>query len=137
MTAYRKALRDAAEDALSAALPSWHLALSWAHNLDTDALPMLAVMVSGEQSAAGSSDRLRRDVSLVVVLRREGGDDLDDILDAAAAQVEAAVGPAVAGVGAVLTSELSETRIQIAGEGARRVGQVELRWSCIVFTDLA
>ena len=136
MTAHRKMLRDAARAALAAALPGWRLPRSLAHALDTEALPVAIVTVPGETSGGGAQDMLRRDVSVSVILRIEGGDEIEDVLDGHAALVESAVGPALDGTPVAMVTELAETRIQLAGDGARRIGQVELRWTCIVNTNL-
>lgn len=132
---HRKALRDAARAAMAGAarFAGWTAPRSWSQALDLDAMPMWAVTVAEEQSAWGDKDSLRRDVTVTVTMRRAGADTLEDILDEDAAAAEAAVWPALDA--AAMTSALTETRTQFAGEGARRIGQLDLRFTCVVFTE--
>ena len=132
---HRPALRAAARAAMAQvpAFTGWTAPRSWSQALDLDALPMWAVTVADEQSAFAAKDTLRRDVQVTVTLRRAGGDAIEDALDADAALIEAAVWPALAA--ASLQAVLAESRQQIAGEGAKRIGQLDLRFSCVVFTE--
>lgn len=136
MSQHRRAMRNAARAALAGALPGRVAPRSWAQGLDGEALPLVAVLTQGGPVTRGAKDMLRREETLLVVLRRAGDDGLEDALDDDAIAAEAAVRTALDALAEVMDAELAEIRIQIAGEGGRRIGQVEQRWTCIVMTNL-
>jgi hypothetical protein len=133
---HRKDLRDAASAALrvAARFAGATEMPSWVQSVDAATLPAWSVMTAREQSQAAAKDLLDRRVELVVTVKRPGADGLDDEMDLDAEEIEAAL----AGVlePHCLHAELSETRLAMSGEGAQRVGQLTLRWTCVVHTDI-
>lgn len=99
---------------------------AWSSELDADALPILAVMTPSEtkgDAARGSSERI---ISLQVLLRRLGGDDIEDILDHDSTVLEAAV------LASLRThnwgAELQATDVSIDQAGDQRVGSLDMKF---------
>lgn len=129
---HRKALRDAARAALQTALPDFTEMPVAQLAVNTSKLPAWAMGTPREVSAAASKEDLDRQVTLMVVVKREG-DDLEDLLDEDAATIEEAVIPALLPV--CRHAELSETLTDQTRDGGRPVGQIVLRISCWVSTE--
>lgn len=99
---------------------------AWASSVDIDTLPVLAVMTPSDtkgDSARGSSERL---VTLQLLIRRAGGEDIEDILDQDSAQLEAAVLDALRTYG--WGGDLQGTEISIDHSGERRVGSLDMKF---------
>lgn len=106
---------------------------SWARTIDADLCPVFAVTTPREQVVRPAVDQSDRSVSLVFGLRRTGGDELEDTLDADSAAAEAAILPVLDGY---LDAQLVETRIEVNQEnGAIRVGTLLMEFRAVVATD--
>ena len=100
--------------------------------IDIDQLPEITVLTPREQvqrTAVGMVDRI---IDVVVVVRRKGGDTLDDDLDNESDDIEAAVLPVLAGHGD--EEEVVEVSTQFDVKGSTRVGQLELRFRLVRYT---
>lgn len=125
---YRGQIRTATRLALEhcphfAGIP---MILAWSTSLDVDSLPVLAVMTPSEtkgDAARGSSERI---VTLQVMLRRLGGDDIEDSLDLDSSVLEGAV------LDALRTqnwgAELQATEVSIDQAGIGRVGSLDMKF---------
>lgn len=127
MTHFRTTLRVAVRDGLAAApaLSGFTVLRAWGQNIDADALPALGVFIPRELVAVSDVSQQLRVPEIVVQVRRAGGDDLEDLLDADAAAIEPVVEAILAAAG---TGEhgLASTDIDISGEGKARVGKMNL-----------
>lgn len=135
MTA-RKVVRDAARTALAAApeFANYTLKLSWAHGVDTSDLPAWGVMTPDEQVTPETQASQRRAIDLTVVVKRPGGDDLDDLMDADAVVIERVV-PAAVMASTARYSETARISSRISAEGAKRIGTLMVTFRCEAETD--
>ncbi len=137
---HRKALRDAARTAMEAApyFAGWESIRQWSQVTDADSLPAFTVATPQERSASAAKDTLQRSVELTVSMKREGGADLEDLMDEDAMAAEIVVMAAVAALQPLtFYAEPSSTRTQVAGDGRRRIGSIDVVITCQVMTDLA
>lgn len=136
MAHHRTDLRQAAVLALAddARIGRYTFVKAWVMAADDQMQPVWTVATPREQSGSAAKDTLSRVVSLVVALKRSGGEDIEDDLDLDAAAIEAAVWPAIEPL--CLHAELDQTDTKLAGEGSRREGSVEVRFACTVMTDM-
>ncbi|MFD1913802.1 hypothetical protein [Halodurantibacterium flavum] len=122
----RREIRTRARDALREAprFRRFTFLNAWAQNIDARSLPAIAVATPVERSRLVSHGTVERVTTLVVVVKRLGQDGLEDELD----EDEAAIGDAL--TGALLTVlrliELREVQVSVNGEGAQRVGTLQL-----------
>ncbi|UWQ59964.1 hypothetical protein K3722_07490 [Leisingera caerulea] len=108
--------------------------VSWAQSVDAETLPVLGVFTPRERSRKASSTDVLRDTDVAVQLRRAGGDELEDLLDDDSALIEALVLPVLAAHGAG-DHQLELTDIEISGEGARRIGKLNMTFRAARFTS--
>ncbi|MBT9386981.1 hypothetical protein KM176_24490 [Pseudooceanicola sp. CBS1P-1] len=123
MTHYRSTFRAQAKAALEAsgALAGVTLLSAWAEQIDAATLPVMGVATPSERSSRSShGGTLEKGTLLQVVLKRQGGSDLEDQLDTDTAAIEAAVSGALNGAG--VQCLLEEVTTIVNGEGARRIG---------------
>lgn len=99
---------------------------AWASSIDAEALPVLAVMTPGETKDGAARGASERRVTLQILVRRAGGEDIEDALDLDSAQIEATVLAALQteGVG----GELQATEISIDHAGERRIGSLDMQF---------
>lgn len=101
-----------------------------------DELPCLIVYSSHEQTSPGSLDGLQsRTLQLIVDAYARACLDLEDELDGICAEVESAVvqdGPLS---GLVKWIRLSETSIQLGGEGDSAMGMARMRFTVNYYTE--
>lgn len=135
MANHRTDLRNAAWNALRVAVRMRDMVFikAWAQGIDEETLPAWTVATPREQSGAAAKDTLRRDVMLSVIVKRTGGDDIEDQLDLDSAAIEAAVLPVILPL--CLHAEIDQTDMKMQGQGERRVGVVEVRFACTLMTD--
>lgn len=126
---YRRAYRDAAVAALGAApelIGFTHLS-AWAQNIDEATLPAFGVATPRETKAREAHDTSVRATVLTVALKRAGGDDLEDLLDADSVVVERAV------IGSIETNDrecaLTDTSVEIDGGASRRIGTIIMNFT--------
>lgn len=109
---------------------------AWAQSIEADALPAFTVSTLSERSQKVSKEGdLRRQIGLAVVIKTLGHDTIEDELDDVADNIEAAVDAAVLALPETTACELSETRIDMSGEGKARAATLVLTWRVTVTTD--
>lgn len=104
-------------------------------DIDIEQLPEIMVLTPREQVARVAVDQVDRTIDVMVIIRRKGGDDLDDNLDNESDDIEAAVLPVLAGHGD--DEELVEVTTQFDVTGSVRVGQLEMRFRLVRYTSEA
>jgi len=119
---YRSGYRAAAIAALkSAPLTRGATVLSaWAGSIDVETLPVMGVVTPQERSTPSTHGSFERVTMMQVVLKRTGGDDLEDVLDADAAEIEPVIMMAV-GSGDVQCL-LEDLSIVVNAEGGQKIG---------------
>ena len=98
---------------------------AWAQKIDPEELPVFGVATPRETKDLDSQDNSTRSTQVIVVLKRLGGDDLEDVLDLDSEAVERIV------LTALLTDPermvtLTDTEVTIDGSGAQRVGTLQM-----------
>ena len=126
MSHYRKDLRDAAKAAIAghAALSGYNVFSAWSQNIDAGSLPAFGVATPREDKTLDGLDASERNITLIVVFKRKGGDDLEDVLDDDSIEAEIALLPALAAI--IDATDLTGTEIRIDGDGASRVGTLTM-----------
>lgn len=132
---YRRTLRLAARSALAAApaLAGFTSMSAWAQNIDAHLLPVFGVATPRETAGRDSHDTSRREVSVMVVLKRLGDDGLEDTLDDDADVVEPLINAALRS--AERDCEMRDLSITVSGDGARRVGTLQMTFTVTLWTD--
>ncbi|WP_243612931.1 hypothetical protein [Shimia aestuarii] len=129
MTHFRGRLRAAIRSALEAESASFGgltVLKSWGQDVDDKALPAAGVFTPSEPSRLSSTDDLYRETVLVIQLKREGGDDLEDLLDDDSDRIDGIViGVLAEFPGEIIDSfHLANTTLEIEGAGAKRIGKL-------------
>lgn len=93
MPHYRSTFRAAARAALAAhpRFSSVNVLRVWPGSVDAATLPVLGILTPNEPSARDTQRSVTRRTLLQVALRREGGDDIEDVLDEDSALIEALI----------------------------------------------
>lgn len=111
----------------------WTAAWAWSQTLDADQLPIYAVATPQERREPDAHEVARCDLTLVVILKRLGGEDIEDLLDEAGDAAESAV------IAAIRTPhvqcELSNTGVKIDGSGGQRVGTLDLTFGVTYWVE--
>jgi hypothetical protein len=106
---------------------------AWAQNIDANALPAVGIATPSEQRAALSQETDQATITAVVVIKRRGGDDLEDDLDDDA---EALIPAIEAGLKTTTRDcALTTSAVDINGAGSPRVGTLTLTFQMITFAD--
>ncbi len=141
MTTARK---DARTDAYSAlqdivaatpALDGVTILSAWRQDLDSKSLPAIGIATPSERHERLSQDGTEARIALVVVLKRAGGDSLEDALDDDA---EALIDPLIAAL--IRTDRdvmLSSSATDISGAGSPRIGTLTLTFDIVYWRDRA
>ena len=121
---WRSDYREVARDALEAAprFSGIPIERSWAGNIDDDSLPILGVVTASEGVQPGSSGQFQRSTLLQVVIKRKGGEEIEDTLDDDAEAIEAAVFAALMTPGTQCFP--ADISFAINGSGRMRTGTV-------------
>jgi hypothetical protein len=93
---------------------------AWAGNISAESLPVLGVVTPQERIADGTLDCFQRAALLQIVVKRLGGDDLEDVLDLDADAIEVAVLAGFRAQGLHCMPE--EVTMTLNGEGEQKVG---------------
>jgi len=125
----RVLLRQQARTALQAApvLLGYTEFWAWSQSVDGKALPGWAVATPREVRERVAQDQAQDSLTLAVIVKRTGGDDLEDLMDADADRIETALVPAMRS--AARDCELATTDMRLDGEGARRVATLTLTFT--------
>ena len=93
---------------------------AWSGNISAESLPVIGVVTPQERASFLTLDAFERSTLLQVVVKRLGGDELEDQLDDDADAIEDCVGSAIREAGfPILPEDLS---IVINGDGEQRIG---------------
>ena len=99
---------------------------AWAENIDIATLPVIGVVTPSESVGIPARGQSERGTLLQVVLKRRGGEDLEEQLDEDAEAIEACV------VSALRSNQIQcipeELSLPIAGDGQMRVGTVVINF---------
>jgi len=128
-------LRTAVRAVLTAALPDVTVARDHWIRTDLSHLPRAGVATPRVRIDRVDADTVDRAVDLVVVLKRTGGVDLEDLLDADSAVIEIAVLAHLATVSD--DYDLSETQTTLDASGERPVGELSMLFRVVLRTDEA
>lgn len=131
----RKAIRAAAKLALrnDPALAAFTEISAWVQSIDATTLPAWAVATPQERRDRQSDDHAQEDVTLAVIVKRLGDDDIEDQLDDDSAAVDAAICAALRDQ--FTQVELAQTETKLDGEGARRVGTLTMAFTVTYWVD--
>lgn len=126
MSLSRSALRAAVRTAVSeaAALSDFTIVPGWGRQLSPDALPGLCVFTPREMKQRNGTHSYQRQTDLIVLVKRAGGDDLEDLLDLDAEAVEVAVLPVLLNLGS--DAEAMSIDTEIPGNAEERVGTISI-----------
>lgn len=102
-----------------------------ANNTSTESLPYWAVTVVRDRGAYRSKDDVQRDIELVISLRMEGGDTLEDDLDADAERIEDLVFAALDASPDIFDQSPADFEFSYDGSGAKRIGTALITFTCI------
>ncbi|MBJ2150635.1 hypothetical protein [Paracoccus sp. IB05] len=134
MTHYRSQIRAALKLALqvNSHFAGFTLKSAWAQNIDAETLPVMGVATPRETKDQDALDSAERGITAIIVLKRLGGDDLEEVLDDDSVPVEN-LGLATLrtlSFGAVLES----TDIDIAGSAEQRIGTLTMVFRVVLST---
>lgn len=139
MSALRKAARAALADAVDLAitaipaLAGARRISAWVQNIDPASLPAIGVATPAEERAVGAMNLDEVRVIGVVVVKRAGGDDLEDQLDDDA---EALIGRLEAAMTAAGTDcDLRSSAMDVSGAGSPRIGTLTLTFDLALWAD--
>ncbi|WP_376872378.1 hypothetical protein [Albirhodobacter sp. R86504] len=124
---YRATFRETVRVAMmmSAEFSAFNQRSAWAQTIDASELPVFGVATPRETKVLDAQDVSTRSTQLIVVLKRLGGDDLEDVLDFDSEAVERIVLTALLADPQRMAS-LSDTEVTIDGSGAQRVGTLQM-----------
>lgn len=105
---------------------------AWAQNVDVASLPVIAVATPRESKEQSAFDMADRNVTAVVVIKRLGGDALEDELDLDSVHLEAAVLQTMQTLN--FGGQLESTEIDLSGSAEQRVGTLTMAFRVFVST---
>lgn len=129
MTHYRADYRYAVQTALAADqyFAKFEVRSAWANAADLDSLPMFGVATPSERKERDTHDGSRRETTMLIALKRAGGDDLEEVLDDDSAVVEEIVLRALEQRGSDCI--LTDTEVQLDGGSEQRVGTLIMKFT--------
>ena len=98
---------------------------AWAQKIDPEELPVFGVATPRETKDLEGHGTSTRSTHVIVVLKRLGGDDLEDVLDLDSEAVERIVLTAMLADPERMVA-LTDTEVTIDGSGAQRVGTLQM-----------
>lgn len=128
----RAAMRQALRDAAVVAFPGHKVARRWGQVIDKDALPGVGFFTPRFQKVRDGSNAYSRTTDIACLIKRNGGADLEDLLDADTGIAEAMVLATLKGQ--VEDIELDSADFDIPGSGETRIGQVTLTFRALQLT---
>ena len=132
----RSAFRALARQALSADPRMGDLTQlsAWAGSIPAEILPVIGVVTPQERAAMDSMGVMERSTLLQVVVKRLGGDDLEDILDLDGDAIEKCI------VAVFFNADFrclpENITVTLNGEGEQRVGTILVDFRVTWFRDL-
>ncbi|TYB83967.1 hypothetical protein [Oceaniovalibus sp. ACAM 378] len=129
MSHYRSEYRTAVRTALKASseFAEFTIMSAWAQKIDAETLPVMGVATPREGKQRDSLESSARETTVIVALKRQGGEDIEDVLDDDSAVIERLVLSALEADGQ--DCQLVDTEIDLDGGGARRVGTLIMRFT--------
>ena len=107
---------------------------AWAGGIPAEILPVIGVVTPQERAAMDSMGVMERSTLLQVVVKRLGGDDLEDILDLDGDAIEKCI------VAAIFNADFrclpENMTVTLNGEGEQRVGTILVDFRVTWFRDL-
>jgi hypothetical protein len=138
MSHVRTQLRDAAIAAIKAGVPGFSNRVEKARGFgrNVDRLPVAEISTPSEQVTGDAIGLLTRDIELSVTVHvAAGGPGVEDDADALAVGIEKALYGSSAFMGIVKELTPESMSFEVQGEGQKRVGQMQISWSCVVQTE--
>lgn len=131
----RQLVRAEAKAALvaSAYLAGFTEISAWAQSVDVAALPAWAVATPREMRDRVAQTRDQRELTLAIVIKRVGAEDIEDQMDADADAIEAALMPAL--INDNRDCDLTQTETRVDGDGAQRVGTLTMAFTITYWVD--
>jgi hypothetical protein len=99
---------------------------AWSENISADLLPVIGVVTPSERNSPDTHGSNEKSTLLQVVLKRLGGEDIEDRLDDDSAAMEVLVPAALRGAG--VSGVLEETTTAVNGDGDRRIGTLTMSY---------
>lgn len=132
----RKLFRSLAAAALAAdpRLSMLKRMSAWAGSINATELPVIGVVTPQERIQPETLEDFERSTLLQVVVKRVGGDDLEDTLDDDADAVESCICPAIMGAGFRCLPE--DLTIVLNGDGEQRIGTLMCNFRVTWFRSL-
>jgi hypothetical protein len=140
MSHVRTQLRDAAIAAIVAGVPGFDGRVEKARGFgrNMDRLPVAEISTPGEQATGDAVGLLTRDIELSVTVHvAAGGPGVEDDANALAVEIEKALYGSSDFMAIVKELTPESMSFEVQGEGSRRVGEMQMSWSCIVQTEEA
>lgn len=131
----RTAIRAAAKAALQAAprFAGFSNISAWAQSVSAKDLPAWAVATPREAKDRQGQAVAQQDLTLIVVIKRVGEDDIEDVLDADSTAVEDAITAALRDESQ--DCDLAQTEMKVDGDGAQRVGTLTMLFNVTYWVD--
>lgn len=104
---------------------------AWAQNISAEDLPVFGVATPVETKDRDSLDTSARETTLHLVIKRLGGDDIEDVLDADSEVAETLVLEAFDTHG--IQGDLTQTEIRLDGGGEQRAGALTMTFRISAF----
>lgn len=136
-THVRRQIREAVETALDGLPSGAHVVKPRGHAVPRVRLPAVRVVAleeAAEPDVMGDGGTLARRVTVTVQALAEGGDDLENVLDDLAGEVETAVSADPTLGGLAEDSWLAATEAAPGEPGERRTGSIELAFAVLYRT---
>ncbi|MEM1079224.1 MAG: hypothetical protein AAGI09_11900 [Pseudomonadota bacterium] len=131
---YRKAVRDAFDAAPEFA--GYAFKRVWVRGVSSSDLPAWTVLTPDEDISSTAKHLERRTSEVTVILKRAGGEDLDDVLDDDAELIERVMAEALGALD-ILDAQATRIRPEMTGEGGETIGQVAVSFTCTAITARA
>lgn len=134
MTSHRTDLRAAVRAALvgSPRLAGATIVDGWSQALDTDPLPVIGLRIPREAARRAAYDEVERTVEVEIVIKRAGGETIEDEADLDTEAIETAVLAALRPL--TTNAEVERTTLMVNGDGGRRVSTLTLTIPCLLYT---
>lgn len=130
------ALRRAVLAELAADLPALDWTKRYWQSIDRDALPCGVVWVPRVVTDEfDDSESVERVPEIRVLIKRAGGNDIEDVMEADSAVIEASVFAALESFAPSYSHALTETLLRIDGDGNTPVGELMMAFSAQITTD--
>jgi hypothetical protein len=137
MSGHRKIIRDLAKAALlgDADLAAMTHSDNQLRDVSADRLPMWTLYTRSQRSSDLDKEELRKDTELLILIRRAGGKDLQDVLDVDADKIEDLAFAALDASPAIFDVMPAQLAFEFSGDGSKRMGTAQISITCITHHD--